>query len=182
MAIIAMIGAIHAISGALKWFAVRQNRDVLLFAAARSAGERLSTQLNTKNMTVSTIMMCARARCWSTSQRHCRTFTLRYREGRDDWRVVEREHHHRDRQPQGQQQTVAGRGCAAQRQGFQRSAVPLWIRYRASTIRAATNGNTSTLIAFTIICSPKRTMVIIPTIRIRDRIARGGGSSEAGAS
>ena len=32
------------------------------FAAARSAGERLSTQLKTKNMTVSTIMMCARAR------------------------------------------------------------------------------------------------------------------------
>ena len=49
------------------------------------------------------------------------------------------------------------------------------IRYSASTIRAATNGNTSTLIALTIICSPKRTMVIIPTIRIRDRIARGGG-------
>ena len=36
---------------------VRQNGDVLLFAAAVSAGERLSTQLKTKNITVSTIMM-----------------------------------------------------------------------------------------------------------------------------
>src|SRR5699024_12104991 len=31
-------------------------------AAARSAGVRLSTQLKTKNITVSTIMMCANAR------------------------------------------------------------------------------------------------------------------------
>ena len=49
------------------------------------------------------------------------------------------------------------------------------IRYRASSISTPTNGNTRILIALTIICSPKRTMVIIPTIRISDRIARGGG-------
>ena len=49
------------------------------------------------------------------------------------------------------------------------------IRYRARIISATTNGNTSTLIALTIICSPKRTIVIMPTIRIRERMARGGG-------
>ena len=49
------------------------------------------------------------------------------------------------------------------------------IRYSASIISATTNGNTRILIALTIICSPKRTMVIMPTIRISDRIARGGG-------
>lgn len=41
---------------------VRQNRDVLLFSRSQSAGVRLSTQLKTKNITVSTIMMCANAR------------------------------------------------------------------------------------------------------------------------
>ena len=60
MAIIAIIGAIQAMIGALKWFARYDRMEMFCaFAAARSAGERLSTQLNTKNITVSTIMMCA---------------------------------------------------------------------------------------------------------------------------
>lgn len=46
---------------------VRQNRDVLLFSRSGSAGVRLSTQLKTKNITVSTIMMCANARSSSIS-------------------------------------------------------------------------------------------------------------------
>ncbi|MNT50513.1 hypothetical protein D3C72_1874370 [compost metagenome] len=50
----------------------------------------------------------------------------------------------------------------------------LGIRYRASSISTPTNGNTRMLMVFTIACSPKRTMVIRPTIRISDRMARGG--------
>ncbi|SBF43432.1 Uncharacterised protein [Klebsiella pneumoniae] len=52
-------------------------------------------------------------------------FTFGYREGRDDRRVVEGEDHHRDRQPQGHQQAVAGNGSAAQGERLQRRAVPL---------------------------------------------------------
>ncbi len=40
--------------------------------------------------------------------------------------MVEGEHHHRNRQPEGHQQAVTGCRCAAQGQGFQRCAVPLW--------------------------------------------------------
>ena len=40
--------------------------------------------------------------------------------------MVEGEDHYRDRQPQGHQQAVTGCRRAAQGQGFQRCAVPLW--------------------------------------------------------
>ena len=52
--------------------------------------------------------------------------------------------------------------------------VQLGIRYTASSISTATNGKTRMLMVFTMACSPKRTMVIRPTIRISDRMARGG--------
>ncbi len=39
--------------------------------------------------------------------------------------MVEGEYHHRNRQPQGHPQAVAGRGCAAEGQGFQCCAAPL---------------------------------------------------------
>ena len=48
IAIIAIIRAIHAMIGALKWLARRQNQDVLSLAAAGLPGVRLSTQLKTK--------------------------------------------------------------------------------------------------------------------------------------
>ncbi len=107
---------------------VRQNRDVLLFRRRQiRRGEAQHAAEHEEHygqyhhdvrasQDAGALLLCAIAVL----------FTLRYCEGRDDWRVVEGEYHHRDRQPQGQQQTVAGRGCAAQRQGFQRSAVPLW--------------------------------------------------------
>ncbi|MNI76580.1 hypothetical protein D3C73_1328230 [compost metagenome] len=54
------------------------------------------------------------------------------------------------------------------------AVVQFGIRYTASSINTATNGNTRILMVFTIACSPKRTMVIRPTIRINDKMARGG--------
>ncbi len=59
IAIMAMIGAIRNNRCVKISSRVRQNGMFCSFAAARSAGERLSTQLKTKNITVNTIMMCA---------------------------------------------------------------------------------------------------------------------------
>src|SRR5690606_2555718 len=118
--------------------------------AARSAGERLSTQLNTKNITVSTIMMCARARMlehfFSAPLPYSSRFATAKEEMIGEWL---------------KENTITG--IASHRVSSRplpvvdallrdrvSSAAPYHcgIRYRASTIRAATNENTSTLFAF----------------------------------
>ena len=147
------------------------------FAAARSAGERLRTQLKTKNITVSTIMMWARARMlehfFSAPSPYSSRLATAKEEMIGEWlkeKTITGIASHR----------VISRPLPVTEAPLRErvsSAAPFHcgIRYSANTIRAITNGNTSTLIAFTIICSPKRTIVIMPTIRISDRIARGGG-------
>ena len=146
------------------------------FASARFSGERLSTQLNTKNITVSTIMMWAKPRIrehlrsasWPYSSRLAtakeeiigewlkeKTMT-----GMASHRVIHRPFPVAEALLSDSVSSTAPFHCG--------------IKYSANTINANTNGNTSTLMALTIIFSPKRTIPIMPTIKISDKIARGG--------
>ena len=56
--------------------------------------------------------------------------------------MVKGEHHYRNRQPQRYQQTMTGDTgrIAVESEGFEYISAPVRIRYSASTIRTATNG------------------------------------------
>ncbi|MNC08594.1 hypothetical protein D3C75_561900 [compost metagenome] len=148
------------------------------FASARFSGERLSTQLNTKNITVITIMMCAKDRMrehfFSASSPYSLRFATANAEMIGEWlkenTITGIASHSVIHKPL----PVAGDAAALNDRVSNAALLHSGIRYNARAIKAATNGNTRMLIALTIICSPKRTMVIRPTIRIRDKSARGG--------
>ena len=106
---------------------VRQNRDVLLFSRSqvcRSQAQYAAEDEEHYGQHHHDVCECQDLRAFLFC--HIAVlFTLRNGERRDDRRVVEREHHYRNCQPQGHPQTVSGCRCSVQRQRFQCCAVPL---------------------------------------------------------
>ncbi|ABV15218.1 hypothetical protein CKO_04153 [Citrobacter koseri ATCC BAA-895] len=106
---------------------VRQNRDVLLFRRrqVRWRQAQYATEDEEHNgQHHHDVSECQDLRAFLLS-RIAVLFTLRDREGGDDRRVVEREHHYRNCQPQRHPQTIAGRGSGIKGERFQRCAAPL---------------------------------------------------------
>src|SRR5471032_548771 len=162
--------------GLSKWLARYDRMDMFCaFASASCAGVRVSTQLNTKNSTITTINRCARhricelrssalapyTRFWSTAKAEMigewlneNTIT-----GIASHKVLKK----------------AGSGMPSLAEA-KKAPFQLGIRLTASNSRAATNGYTNTLMALTITPWPQRTMAIRPRISTSERIARGGGA------
>ncbi len=123
-----MIGAIRAMIGVKVVRRARQNRDVsVLLPPPDLPASGLQQWLKTKNITVSTIMMWAKARILEHffPAPSLRLHALRNRKEEMIGEWLKRENHHRNRQPQRHPQTVTGRRGGIKGQRFQRRAVPL---------------------------------------------------------